>query len=789
MHPRVSEYLNPGLEFGGQVMANENEQPKKPQTPPQPGAKPGQTAQGQNAPQKPASSTGMPKPQGHVPPKPLGQTPGQPSRPVAPGGPPQPGRLVPPARPPVSPTAITPPQGIPKILPQQQRPAGQMPPKPGTPVPGSQNRLVPPGAKPGIPVGRPATPPGAKSAQPPVANKPAAPGAKSSESKFPAKPTTPPSRTTPGKPAVSVNRSKPAPVRASTATKTGGRRIGQVLVDLGFIDDEQLFEVLEDARTQGVLTGQAALQKGLITEQQLYQALAEQYGMRLLNIEDLKPTQEAMTVVNETMSGVYKVLPLSHKDNVLTVVVSDPLNLSSIDDLRNFTGIQEITVHLALPSAMQEVLARCYKGQEESIMDIIKQLNEDETLQPRAGRETSMDMEAMIEQQDSAPVRKLLNMVLLVAIKERASDIHFEPFEEEYRLRYRADGVMYDMVPPPRHLAAAISTRIKVMANLDIAERRLPQDGRIELNVGGNPVDLRVSILPTMFGESCVIRVLDRGNVGLDLNRLGMEPSLLAKFRDVIKKPNGIFLVTGPTGSGKTTTLYSALNELNEITDKIITTEDPIEYDIDGIVQVPINSEIGVTFAASLRAILRQDPDKILVGEIRDLETAQIAVQAALTGHMVFSTLHTNDAPGSITRMRDMGLETFLITATLEGILAQRLVRRICEVCRTEFEPSPDMLMELGLRDSDVKGRKFYYGRGCERCNKTGYKGRQGIYELVVMNDELRDLVSAGASTDQLRNACRKHGMVTLREAGLEAIYNGSTTIDEIVRETVTEDD
>lgn len=398
-------------------------------------------------------------------------------------------------------------------------------------------------------------------------------------------------------------------------------------------------------------------------------------------------------------------------------------------------------------------------------------------------------METMIAQQDSAPVRKLLNMVLLVAIKERASDIHFEPFEEDYRLRYRADGVMYDMVPPPRHLAAAISTRIKVMANLDIAERRMPQDGRIELNIGGNPVDLRVSILPTMFGESCVIRVLDRGNVGLDLNRIGMEPATLEKFRECIKKPNGIFLVTGPTGSGKTTTLYSALNELNEISEKLITTEDPIEYDIDGIVQVPINGEIGVTFAAALRAILRQDPDKILVGEIRDLETAQIAVQAALTGHMVFSTLHTNDAPSTITRMRDMGLETFLITATVEGILAQRLVRRICTDCRTEFEPSPDMLMELGLTPKDVVGKKFYFGRGCERCNKTGYKGRKGIYELVVMNDELRDLVSAGASTDQLRNVCRKHGMVTLREAGFEAIFSGQTTIDEIVRETVTEDE
>jgi type IV pilus assembly protein PilB len=380
-------------------------------------------------------------------------------------------------------------------------------------------------------------------------------------------------------------------------------------------------------------------------------------------------------------------------------------------------------------------------------------------------------------------------MVMLLAIKDKASDIHFEPFEDEYKMRYRCDGVLMELVPPPRHLAMAISSRIKVMSNLDIAERRLPQDGRIELNVGGNPVDMRVSVLPTMFGESVVIRVLDRTVVHLDLNRVGMGPDLLEKFRYLIHKPNGIVLVTGPTGSGKTTTLYSALNELNEITDKIITTEDPVEYEIDGICQVPINADIDLTFANCLRSILRQDPDKILVGEVRDLETAQIAVQASLTGHMVFSTLHTNDAPSSITRLRDMGVEPFLITATLEGILAQRLVRKICEDCRTEFEPSRDMLMELNLRPEEVAGRKFYYGRGCQRCNNTGHRGRVGIFELVVMNDDIRDLISAGASTDQLRTACVAQGMTTLRNAGLKAIFDGVTSIEEVARETITEEE
>jgi type IV pilus assembly protein PilB len=479
---------------------------------------------------------------------------------------------------------------------------------------------------------------------------------------------------------------------------------------------------------------------------------------------------------------------LSFKDNVLQVAIGDPINLPGLDDLRNFLGIKEVHASLTTPKAIADNLTKWYAGKEESIMDIIQALQEDGDLAARRN-ETSIDLESLMEIQDAAPVRKLINMVFLLGIKDKASDLHFEPFEDEYKIRMRSDGVLYEMVPPPRHLAMAIASRIKVMSNLDIAERRLPQDGRIELNLGGNQVDMRVSVLPTMFGESVVIRILDRTNVNLDLNKLGMDQQTLSQFRDLIHKPNGIVLVTGPTGSGKTTTLYSALNELNEITEKIITTEDPVEYDIDGIVQCQMNSDIGLTFAAALRSILRQDPDKILVGEIRDLETAQIAVQASLTGHIVFSTLHTNDAPSSITRLRDMGLEPYLITATLEGILAQRLVRKICEDCRAEFDPSPEILMELNLRPKDVEGKKFYYGRGCDRCNNTGHRGRMGIFELVVMNDELRDLISQGASTDQLRSACRRQGMMTLRESGLRSIYNGQTTIEEVVRETVLEED
>jgi type IV pilus assembly protein PilB len=709
--------------------------------------------------------------------------PNQPKKP-APGTPPTGKPAAPPTgKPAVPPTSkpAVPPTGASKVPVGKPAAPGQVPPaKPGTPPSAGAK---PPASKPAAPGEKPAA---AKPDAAP-APKPAATGATGAT---PAKPTELPAKKPVEKPAVSAKDHKPAPVRAGAGNRTGGRRLGQVLIDLGYIDDEKLWEILDEAKNMGLQIGQVAVTKGLITETQLLQALADQFGLKFLTAEELKPTPEALTAIPETTATVFKVLPISINEGVVTVAIGDPMNLPSLDDLRNMQGLQEVTACLAAPSAIAEVLGKCYAGKEESIVDIINALSaEDDEGGGTGKRETSIDLDKLIEEADAAPVRKLLNMVMLLAIKDRASDIHFEPFEDDYKLRYKCDGVMYEMIPPPRHLANAIATRIKVMSNLDIAERRLPQDGRIELNVGGNRVDMRVSILPTMFGESSVIRVLDKGSVGLDLNRVGMEPKMIADFRECIKKPNGIMLVTGPTGSGKTTTLYSALNELNEVTDKIITCEDPIEYDIDGIIQVPINSDIGVTFAAALRAILRQDPDIILVGEIRDLETAQIAVQAALTGHMVFSTLHTNDAPSTITRLRDMGLETFLLTATVEGILAQRLVRKICEDCRTEFDPSDEMLMELNLKRGESKGKSFFYGKGCDRCNNTGYRGRQGVFELIKVNDDLRDLISAGASTDQLRELCRKHGMETLREAGLQAIFNGQTTIDEIVRETALDDE
>jgi type IV pilus assembly protein PilB len=566
------------------------------------------------------------------------------------------------------------------------------------------------------------------------------------------------------------------------------RRLGQILVDLGYLTEDQLWDVLEEQKqSSGEIIGQVAIRMGLVTDVQVTEALAEQWGMPVVSLAETTIPPNVLEIVPQTMADIYKIMPISLKNNVLTVAMADPQNVAALDDLRNFLGY-DVRGAVSNLRDVEAAIARHYADKEDSIEQVIDQLKEAGLDKETFDEGLPFDLASDEEIASAAPVRKLLNMVLLLAIKDQASDIHFEPFEDEFKIRVRADGVLYEMVPPPRHLANAITTRIKVMAELDIAERRLPQDGRIELNVGGNSVDLRVSVLPTMFGESVVMRVLDRTVVQLDLNKIGMDATILRSFRQIIRNPNGIVLVTGPTGSGKTTTLYSALNELNEISSKIITTEDPIEYEIDGLIQIPVNPDIEVTFANVLRAILRHDPDIILVGEIRDYETAEIAIQSALTGHLVFSTLHTNDAPTAITRLRDMGVQPFLITATLEAILAQRLVRKICTECRTEFEPSDELLMELQLPIDQARQYNFYYGKGCARCNNSGYKGRSGIYELLEITDDVRDMITSDASVDDIRNFARTQGMTTLREAGLKLIFDGVTTIDEVVRETVMED-
>ena len=567
------------------------------------------------------------------------------------------------------------------------------------------------------------------------------------------------------------------------------RRIGQILVDLGFVTDDQLEALLEEQRAQpGEKLGKIAEDMALITDDQLAQALAEQMNMQLISLADTKLEPELMAMLTETMAQLYRVVPVTFEGNLLTVATAEPEKLTIQDELRTFLG-HDVRSVVCTNREIQDVLDKFYATSEDSLESIITELEDDDDLkaQSLALTEGAVDLTGAEALADSQPVRKLLNMVLLIAIKDHASDIHFEPFEDEFKIRIKSDGVLMEMVPPPRHMAYPITTRIKVMANLDIAERRVPQDGRIELTVGGHPVDLRVSILPTMHGESVCMRILDRSVVSLDLKNVGMDDNIMSEFREVCNKPNGIILVTGPTGSGKTTTLYSVLSELNKLEDKLITTEDPVEYDIDGIVQIPIQHDIGVTFAACLRAILRQDPDRILVGEIRDLETAEIAVQASLTGHTVFSTLHPNDAPSSVTRLKDMGVPVFLITATVEAILAQRLVRRVCTQCREETEVTDDLLFQLDMSREELGDRKFYRGRGCDTCNNTGYKGRVGLFELMIMNNEVRDMVMRNASVDDMRACAQKYGMVTLRDSGMAFAYEGTTTIDEVVRETIVD--
>ncbi len=570
-----------------------------------------------------------------------------------------------------------------------------------------------------------------------------------------------------------------------------GRPLGRILMKMGVLSREKVHECLEIQKQRGgnVRIGQIFLELGLVDEAQLQVALAAKRGMEYTSIDGVEIAPDVIEKVPAQMAKTYHILPIAYskEKNELTVALDNVDNFRATDDLRTLMGFT-VTAKMTDREGLESALAKYYETkQEDNITELIDEIQSDAFLAEFDGRNTSIDLDELKELSESNPVKKLLNLVLLQAIRDKASDIHFEPFETEYKMRYRIDGILYEMIPPPKYIAAALSSRIKVMANLDIAERRLPQDGRISLTVQGNPVDLRVSVLPTMFGESVVLRVLDRSQVSFDIEKLGLRPDDIKTLRALINKPNGIIMVTGPTGCGKTTTLYAALNELNTIDSKLITTEDPVEYDMDGMIQVQMKPEIGLTFARCLRSILRQDPDIILVGEIRDLETAEIAAQSSLTGHLVFSTLHTNDSPATIARLLDLGIEPFLLTATIEGIIGQRLVRKICPNCKTAFEPDEGQLKELRLTEEEIKGKKFYYGRGCSKCNGTGYKGRIGIFEIMVFNDEIRELIMNRASTNVLRVAALKSGMKPLRDNGLAAIYDSITTIDEIAKETMIE--
>jgi len=577
---------------------------------------------------------------------------------------------------------------------------------------------------------------------------------------------------------------------ASAVAQFKGRPLGRILTKMGKVTRAQVAEALDLQKKKRGPLGQLLIELGYVEEKDVNEALAAQVGMASIALSEIDIDKSVIDLIPVQMAHAYRIIPTDYdrETNTLEVVLASPDNFHATDDLKTLMGYN-VRARITTQAEMTDGLNRFYpEEQAETINELISGIEADEELTKYKDRGESIDLDELREMAESNPVKKLVNLVLLQAIRDAASDIHFEPFEDEFKMRYRIDGILFEMVPPPKFVAMAISSRIKVMANLDIAERRLPQDGRIELLIEGRPVDLRVSVLPTMYGESVVLRVLDRAQVNLDLEQVGLREEELGVFRQLISKPHGIIIVTGPTGSGKTTTLYSALRELNVPGVKILTTEDPVEYDIDGMIQVQVKADIGLTFARCLRHFLRQDPDIILVGEVRDLETAQIAVQSSLTGHLVFSTLHTNDAPSSIARLLDLGLEPFLVTATLEAIIAQRLIRKICENCKEEYVPTEAQLMELALTPEDVAGRTFYYGRGCDYCNNTGYKGRTAIFEAMVLHDELRDLIMKHASTGVLREEARKHGMRTLRETGLLTMYDGVTTIEEVVRETIAEE-
>ncbi len=559
------------------------------------------------------------------------------------------------------------------------------------------------------------------------------------------------------------------------------QQIADLFVEQRVLRPTQMNDVLLEANLNGKNIEQALVDSGFVDARGFYQVIADALGTDFVDLAGSEIAPEILRLIPAGLARLHQALPIAAHDNTLSVALLDPLDLRAAEDLRFALG-KDVHVVVA-PSGQVEDRIKLYYGADSSSMeDILKQLGETgELLALRDANDSASTVEA---EANATPIIRFVDLILFQAIQDRASDIHFEPFENEFKIRYRVDGALYEMAPPPRHLALPVISRVKVMANMNIAERRLPQDGRIQKNIASRTVDLRVSTLPTQFGESVVLRVLDRSTVNLDLEALGLPDYIHDYIIEIIHRPNGIFIVTGPTGSGKTTTLYSCLRKINTIDSKLLTAEEPVEYDLEGIVQVPVNEAIGLTFARALRAFLRQDPDRIMVGETRDLETAQISIQASLTGHLVFTTLHTNDAPGAITRLVDMGVEPFLISSTLEAVLGQRLLRSICPQCRTAYQPSETLLAQLGLSRRDIGQKSFHYGKGCDACNQTGYKGRKGLYELMKITDPLRELINERAPTVALKEKAIELGMVTLRQDGLRSIFAGDTTIEEVLKYT-----
>ncbi len=549
-----------------------------------------------------------------------------------------------------------------------------------------------------------------------------------------------------------------------------------LLLSEDIIDNEQVAELEEEFNRTGRPFSEMVIDYELLEKEQLFSVIAGHLGTDVIDLTGLEIDKKYIDLLDSNQARMYAAIPIGEdEDGSLKVVCVNPLDFQIADELQ-FILEKNVRIYIADSDQISNAIEKHYPS--ESMNDMISGME----LADNADTDEDWDTENIEVAANNTPIVRFVDVVLYQAIKDQASDIHFEPFETTFRIRYRIDGVLYEMAPPPKNLATPVISRIKIMSGLNIAERRMPQDGRIQVRVAGKRIDLRVSTLPTQYGESVVLRVLDRTVVNLDLEALGFSDEVLTKTRELIKRPNGIFIVTGPTGSGKTTTLYSALKEVNKISEKILTAENPVEYDLDGIMQLPINEGIGMTFARALRAFLRQDPDIIMIGEIRDLETAQMAVQASLTGHFVFSTLHTKEAAGAITRLIDMGVEPFLLNSSLVGVIAQRLIRRICKFCKVEYEPSEDELELLGLTKEQVADRKFYYGKGCPKCNNIGYKGRKAVVELMEITPEINDLISSMSPTIVLRNKAEELGMVTIRNDAIQAVFNGETTIDEVVK-------
>lgn len=560
--------------------------------------------------------------------------------------------------------------------------------------------------------------------------------------------------------------------------------IYEILKSVELIDSADLDELRASHLKTGKSLANSIVDSSLVECELLLSTIADYLGYKYEKELPKSIPENVASAIKAEIARMYAIVPFEVNETSISFFAKDPFNSSIIDTL-TFSLNKDVRIIVCNPDEMDELITNTYGVENSSIDEILGDLADSFG---EAGQVDSADKDMsdsdLADLANQTPIIRFVNLVLQQAIKDQASDVHFEPFEEQFRIRYRIDGSLYEMAPPPKSLAVPVISRIKVLSNMNISESRIPQDGRIKMTIAGRPVDLRVSTLPTRFGESVVLRVLDKSVVNLDLESLSLPDDILQTIRELVDRPNGIFIVTGPTGSGKTTTLYSALREVNAVETKILTAEDPVEYEIEGIMQVAVNHQVGLDFSRALRAFLRQDPDKIMVGEIRDLETAQIAVQASLTGHVVLSTLHTNDAPGAVTRLIDMGLEPFLISASIEAILAQRLLRRICKSCRTSYEPEYELIELLGVDPLELGEKDFFYGKGCPKCNDNGYRGRIGLFEMMVVSDSIRDLINERAPRLVIKQKALEQGMRSLRDAGLHAIFDGETTIDEILKYT-----